>query len=173
MKNKKILLVIGAISLLSLTIWITSAATIDCSTIDRDEFMTIMQKQESWQTLTDDEQELVDSMESCMPERPDETWSGRVMWDWGNAPELTDEQKAQMEEMQAIMEKQKNWETLTDEEQELLDNFQANRGEMSKWWMEQQYQETDSSDTSKYTNLTTAYKSKVETAFSKVETSIS
>lgn len=45
-------------------------------------------------------------------------------WDW---QELTDEQKAQMEEIRTMLEKKKNWETLTSDEQSKLDDFEANR----------------------------------------------
>lgn len=60
-------------------------------------------------------------------------------------PELTDEQKAQMEEIRTIMEKQKNGETLTSEEESTLDEFKSNMPEIKgdrwdkdnfKWWVE-------------------------------------
>lgn len=51
-------------------------------------------------------------------------------WEWQN---LTDEQKAQMEEIKTILEKKKNWETLTSDEQNKLDEFEANR---PQWWFE-------------------------------------
>lgn len=47
--------------------------------------------------------------------------------------ELTDEQKAQFEEIKALKEKVKNWETLTTEEQAKLDEFKANVPERN-WW---------------------------------------
>ena len=53
-------------------------------------------------------------------------------------PELTDEQKAEnAKEIRTLMEKVKNWETLTDEEQTKVDNFKANMPERWEWrWQE-------------------------------------
>mgnify|MGYP002350949313 CR=1 FL=1 len=49
-------------------------------------------------------------------------------------PELTDEQKAEnAKEIRTLMEKVKNWETLTDEEQTKVDNFKANMPERWEW----------------------------------------
>lgn len=50
-------------------------------------------------------------------------------------PELTDEQKTQMEEVKTLMEKQKSWATLTTEEITKLEEFKANRPEWKFWWM--------------------------------------
>lgn len=51
--------------------------------------------------------------------------------------ELTDEQKAQMQEAKALFEKVKNWETLTSDEQAKVDEFKANmpqRWERKQGW---------------------------------------
>lgn len=67
------------------------------------------------------------------------TWSTITRW---QRPELTDEQKAQMEAIRTIMEKQKNWETLTTQETATLEEFKSNMPEggmwgknWEKWWM--------------------------------------
>lgn len=53
--------------------------------------------------------------------------------------ELTQEQKAEMQEMKTLFEKVKNWETLTTDEQAKLDTFKAQQpqrweGKHGKWW---------------------------------------
>ncbi len=47
--------------------------------------------------------------------------------------ELTTEQKAQMEAMRTILDKKRNWETLTAEEESQLAEFEANKPEMWRW----------------------------------------
>lgn len=47
--------------------------------------------------------------------------------------ELTTEQKAQMEAMRSILDKKRNWETLTAEEETQLAEFEANKPEMWGW----------------------------------------
>lgn len=47
--------------------------------------------------------------------------------------ELTTEQKSQMEAMRAILDKKRNWETLTAEEETQLAEFEANKPEMWRW----------------------------------------
>jgi len=47
--------------------------------------------------------------------------------------ELTTEQKAEMEAMRAILDKKRNWETLTAEEETQLAEFEANKPEMWRW----------------------------------------
>jgi len=49
-------------------------------------------------------------------------------------PDLTDEQKAEMDAIKTIMDKKKNWETLTTEEQTKLDTFEANKTEWKWFW---------------------------------------
>lgn len=58
---------------------------------------------------------------------------------WKQKIELTDEQKSQMEEVKALFEKVKNWETLTADEQAKVDEFKANipqrwEGKSGKWF---------------------------------------
>lgn len=162
MKNKKVLFVLWVLSVM--TIWSSvSASDIDCSNIDRDELMTILEKQKNWETLTSTQQTYLTNSKVCMSERPEWTWSWKLMRNWEKI-DLTDEQKAQMQEIQEIMEKQKNWETLTDDEQTKLDEFEANR---------KQIENNSSQTTSNYTNLTVAYKNKIDTAFKKIVSNIS
>lgn len=47
--------------------------------------------------------------------------------------ELTTEQKSQMEAMRTILDKKRNWETLTAEEETQLAEFEANKPEMWRW----------------------------------------
>lgn len=58
---------------------------------------------------------------------------------WKQKIELTDEQKSQMEEVKALFEKVKNWETLTADEQTKLDELKASmpqrwEREWGKWF---------------------------------------
>lgn len=55
-------------------------------------------------------------------------------------PSMTTEQKAEMDAIRAILDKKRNWETLTADEQAKLDTFEANKPnfwsmwEWMKWW---------------------------------------
>lgn len=61
------------------------------------------------------------------------TWS-TLMWGFSKQKiELTDEQKAQMEEVRTLMEKQKNGETLTTEEQAKIDEFKLSMPQRWEW----------------------------------------
>lgn len=137
MKNKAIILGTITVSLLSLSSF--ASASFDCSSIDKDEIKTLMDKQKAWTTLTDDETTLLKNAESC---RPTGSWSWMTMrgwksWFWWEMMSwswMTEEQKSKMEEIKTILEKQKTWETLTDEEQATLDEFNANRTWKSESW---------------------------------------
>lgn len=61
------------------------------------------------------------------------TWS-TLIWGFSKQKiELTEEQKTQMEEVRTLMEKQKNGETLTTEEQAKLDELKANMPQRWGW----------------------------------------
>lgn len=61
------------------------------------------------------------------------TWS-KFIWGFSKQKiELTDEQKAQMEKVRTLMEKQKNGETLTTEEQAKIDEFKLSMPQRWEW----------------------------------------
>ncbi len=80
MKNTKIIATAIIIPLLSITSIVS--ADFDCTSVDRETTKTIMDKQKSWETLTSSEQELVENMKECKPQR----WQGdmwnREWWKW-------------------------------------------------------------------------------------------
>lgn len=174
MKNRKIIVTSVILSLITITS--IASADFDCSTIDRDQIMTIMEKNKNGETLTTSEETLLTNVKSCIPEKWGErTWTGFMFREktWSGSTikqklELTDEQKAEMEEIQEIMLKKKNWETLTTSEQTKLDLFEENKPKKL------------SNDTQKtlvksnnYNNLSTTYKNKLDTAFTKIIWNIS
>lgn len=131
MKNKKMLLGAVAISLLSISSY--ASADFDCSSIDRETMKTIMDKQKNSETLSSDEQTLIDNAKTCMP-----TWTWTRMWwehkmkngSWTKMPEMSEEQKAEMEAIKTIVEKKKNGDTLTSDEQAKIDAYEANKPKM-------------------------------------------
>lgn len=168
MKNKAIILGTIWVSLLTLSSF--ASADFDCSTIGRDEIKTLMDKQKAWTTLTDDETTLLENAESC---RPANSWSGMMdrgwkwwmmSWSW-----MTEEQKAKMDSIKTILEKQKAGETLTDEEQESLDEFNKDKPEMWSWALAWTGKTTWEKTNKKSSNTTTstakvsdAYKTKID-----------
>ena len=78
--------------------------------------------------------------------------------------ELTTEQKAQMEAMRAILDKKRNWETLTAEEETQLAEFEANKPEMWGWeWKMGKWQWKGRGDKGGFINdLTTEEKTALE-----------
>lgn len=179
MKNKKI--IAGAIILAALSTTSMASADFDCSSVDRETVKEIMDKKKSWETLTSTQEEILENMKECKPQRwGNENWEGGMwkrgvngdneesenswkkwnrMWEkWEDKPELTDEQKEEREEMKEIMEKKKNGESLTDDEQEKYDEF------IEKKW--------DKKESKKWKrpvkNLSTKLKTNIGTAVNKV-----
>lgn len=75
MKNRKIIVTSVILSLLTITS--IASADFDCSTIDRDQIMTIMEKNKNGETLTTSEETLLTNVKSCLPEKWGErTWTG-------------------------------------------------------------------------------------------------
>ena len=65
-------------------------------------------------------------------------------WAWMQNIELTDEQKAQIELHHSIMDKVRNWETLTDSEQATLNEIQNSTHRIWGWrWIEHMWGLTD------------------------------
>lgn len=176
MKNRKLIATVAVLPFLGLT-YLTSASY-DCSTLNMQDLKTILDKQHNWKTLTDDEQTVLDNVKSCIP-----TWSWKdmKMWSWtmnmwkdfrmmnwsgANIPEMTDEQKAQMEEVKTIIEKKKNWETLTDEEQIILNQYEANRHSMWSWSIDKK-RDNQQKTISSY-KISNSYKTKIDSAVNSV-----
>lgn len=165
MKNKKIFLSAIIVPVFALSSY--AGADFDTTNNEtREQIKTIMEKQKSWETLTADEQEILTNMEAS---RKQFSWSGMTMWGrWSqvgqNFSQMTDEQKAQMEEMKTLMDKKKSWETLTTEEQEKLTQFEANRptkDATNEWTNEKQT--TQNEKTVRNTsNVNTAYKTQID-----------
>lgn len=78
MNNRKILLTTIILPIISFGA--IAYADFDCSTLDKDAFKVVMDKQIAWETLTLDEQTLLDNAKTCMPERKEKTWSWEFMW---------------------------------------------------------------------------------------------
>lgn len=146
MKNTQILATFVAVPLLGIASF--ASADFDCTTLDREEVKSIMDKQRNGDTLTSDETLLLTNAQSCKPtdgsgstfnERkmrfgsgqnmPERTGSGMMMkgkdGKMGSWQTLTEQQKAQMEQVHTIITKKQNGETLTWEEQAILDAHQA------------------------------------------------
>lgn len=168
--------ILGTIWVSLLTLSSFASADFDCSTIDRDEIKTLMDKQKAGETLTDDETTLLENTNAC---RPTNSWSGMMdrgsrwmwqfSWSW-----MTEEQRTKMEEIKTILEKQKAGETLTDEEQTTLDEFNVNKPEKSwSWAREWKWFDKDSKwqrwDTSK---VSSAYKTKIDTKIENMVSSV-
>lgn len=165
MKNKKIFL-----SAIIVPVFVLSSyAGADFDTTNnetREQIKTIMEKQKSWETLTADEQEILTNMEAS---RKQFSWSGMTMWGrWTqmgqNFSQMTDEQKAQMEEIRTLMDKKKSWETLTTEEQEKLTQFEANRptkDTTNEWTNEKQTIQNEKT-VRNTSNVNTAYKTQID-----------
>jgi len=89
MKNNKIF--IASIIVLSLTFTSLSAyADFDCSSIDRETMKEIKEKEKNWESLTSDEQELLENMEECKPQRGNKD---RVKEDWEKPSNRWDKNK--------------------------------------------------------------------------------
>lgn len=173
MKNKNMLLTALVLPILSLTTYVS--ADFDCSTVDRESMKTIMEKQRSNETLTTTEQTTLDNMKSCMP-----TWTGWMqMWDhihrigsWSNLPEMSDTERVKMDTIKTILEKKKNGETLTSDEQTTLDTFQASKPQMWSWSKFENNKDKNSRNTISW-NLSNAYKTKIDSAVDKIISNIS
>lgn len=172
MKNKNKIV----IAMMLPFIWLASSqiasASYDCSTMDREVIKTVFEKQRSNEALTTDEQTLLDNAKSCIPTM---SWSWYMMrerferfWSWNeDVPEMTAEQKIKMDAVKNIMEKKRNWETLTSEEQTTLDTFEANKPQM---WSLTKYENNKQKNIKgdKYWNLSNTYKTKIDTAMNKI-----
>lgn len=165
MKNKKILLGAMMISIFSITSY--ASADFDCSSIDRETMKTIMDKQKNSETLTSTEQETLDNMKTCMPSW---TWA-HMLWEhkikngsWTKMPEMSEEQKAKMEEVKTILEKQKNGETLTSDEQATLDAYETNK---PKIWSGTNLSNKWTKNTGNL-KINSSYKTKLDSAIDKI-----
>lgn len=180
--KKTLLVALATISTIA-TCGLTYADT-DCSTLSKDTIKTILDKQKAWTTLTDSETTLLASAKECMPSHSwalNGTWSmNREKWEkFGSGktmPEMTDEQKAEMEAIKTILEKQKAWTTLTDEEQATLDAFEAKKTKMWSWmtrWEDFASWSTENIKTDFASKLKTSHKNSVDKLMTKFENSIS
>ena len=84
---------------------------------EKEKIKTLKEKQAKWETLTTEEQNLLNSFK----------WGKHWKWD---RPELTAEQKAEFENYKTIKSKKEKWEALTAGEQKVYDDFQAKKAEM-------------------------------------------
>lgn len=127
MKNTKILISAFLVSILYISslssVSADSDSDFDCTSVDRYTVKEIMDKQRNGEYLTDSEQEIIENMKECSPERKSMQKSNINSGDKSEKPELTYEQKEQMEEMKEILEKKKSGEELSDDEKELYDEF--------------------------------------------------
>lgn len=146
MKNTKILATMVAIPFIGILSY--ASADFDCTTLDRESVKSIMDKQRSGETLSSEEQTLLENVKVCKPSEwswstmgdrkmrfgsgetiPGRSGSGMMMRDGknkiGSGQTLTDEQKAQMEQVHTIITKTQNGETLSAEEQAIFDAHQA------------------------------------------------
>lgn len=161
MKNKKIFFTSIIVPVFALSSY-AGADFEPTNNETREQIKTIMEKQKSWETLSSEEQEILTNMESS---RKEFSWSGMTMWGkWNqmgqNFPEMTDEQKVQMQEMKTLMDKKKSWETLTSEEQEKLTQFEANKPTNETT---NKKQTTQNEKTVRNTsNVNTAYKTQID-----------
>lgn len=163
MKNK-ILATIIIISLLSVSSMVS--ADFDCTTLDRDKVMFAMEKLKDGETLTTAESTLIENTKSCKLKG---RW-GRNKWNSGtkwDRLEMTDGQKTKMEEMQVLLKKQQNWETLTITEQTKLDTFESQRWERT--WNKKNTKTNTKTDSI----LSTAYKTKIDTSVTKLVLKVS
>lgn len=116
--------------------------------------MEVMEKQRNWEDLTSAEEELLENAETCRPERGE-------LWERG---EMSDEEKEKMEQIKEILEKKQNGEELTDEETQLLEEHELRKKDnKQEEWVK----------TKDYSGLSTAYRTKLDTAFQKIVDSIS
>lgn len=78
MKNRKIIVTSVILSLLTITS--IASADFDCSTIDRDQIMTIMEKNKNGETLTTTDETILTNVKSCIPEKWwERTWTGFML----------------------------------------------------------------------------------------------
>lgn len=143
------------------------SADFDCTTLDRDDVMEVMEKNQNWETLTTTDSTLLENAKTC---KPNNRWDDKDnQWE---RPEMTDEQKAEMEEMKEIIEKEKNGETLTTAEQTKLDAFESSKWE-KEWSKKITRNKAEITSNKTYTGLSTAYKTKLDTIFNKIITNMS
>jgi hypothetical protein len=168
MKNKSLVIWTLAISLLSISSF--ASADFDCSTVNREEIKTLMDKQQSWETLTTDEQSLLESSKNCKPERTGSwelSWSWMVWWkrnmmSWSW---FTQENNEQFNEIRTLIEKKKNGETLTSDEETKISEFEAKKQNFWSWTTENKSKQKDSKNsksTSSESNINSLYKTKID-----------
>ena len=179
MKNVKILATLVVLPILGMVSYVH--ADYDCSTVDREAIKTLLDKQASGTQLTSDETATLESAASCRPvegsgstmrERKMRFGSGQTMTEktgtgmmmrnhdnkFGSGQTLTDEQKNQMEQIKALRDKQKNGETLTTEEQAILDAHQAQMKENTQ----EKKQENRQQKATTKTKLSNAYQKAID-----------
>ena len=135
---KKIIIVWAVVFSLLWTSLLVSADDFDCTTIDRENVMELMQKHRSLVDLTSLEQESYENMLSC---KPDGVGNQKPSWTIGEKPDgvsewryaehfetkinFTDEQKLWRDTMKAIFTKKRAWEELTSEEEATIEEFKT------------------------------------------------
>ena len=142
------------------------SADFDCTTLDRDSVMQVMEKEKNGEILTTTETTLFENAKTC---KPNNRWDNKGgQWE---REEMTNEQKAEMDEMKEIIEKEKNGETLTTAEQTKLDAFESSKWE--KEWSKKITRNKAEITSKTYTGLSAAYKTKLDTIFNKIITNMS
>lgn len=145
--NKKVILLAVALPIFGITTF-ASADTSTCASIDKSAIKVILDKQKAGTTLTSEETSLLESAKACMPKGGNKngSWSvdkwpkdgsggldrGGEYGTWGTMPEMTEAQKAQFEAVKVIMEKKKNGETLSSDEEATLAAWEANKPQWTK-----------------------------------------
>lgn len=163
MKNTKKIVTTLLVSILGISsLNSVSAADFDCTTVDRETIKEIMDKKTEGITLTSTELELLENAKECKPAGNREG-KGKMKMKWAKT-EMSDEQKDNRDAMNSIIEKQKNWETLTDDEQEKYDNYMThkeNKDTDEKTWKQKR----------KVNNLSTKSKTSINWTVNKVSRS--
>ena len=127
---------------------------------EMDAIKTILDKQKAWTTLTTDEQATLDSWQAKMKTwswtlREPKDWSWALMWSWSKFPWKDNNIS---DEIKTILDKQKAWTTLTDEETTKLATWQA----LSNWtWSNKKDKKESTTTTTSW--LSDAYKAKIDT----------
>ena len=111
MKNKIVTVWIVSALILVWLIWTTSANFGNFTSEDRESHKNVMNKLMDGETLTNDEQILVEEMKTRRAENS----------------VYREERQAKREELAPIIEKRRAWEELTEDEQATLDAFRTER----------------------------------------------
>lgn len=163
MKNKKLIVATVLVSVLGFnSMNNTFASDFDCTTLDKETMQELMQKVKDGDTLTTTESELLENAKECKPAGNREG-KGKMKMNWEKT-EMSDEQKDNRNAMNSIIEKQENWETLTDDEQEKYDNYMThkeNKNTDEKTWKQKR----------KVNNLSTKSKTSIKWTVNKVSRS--